>query len=247
MQEIVIHGGRPLRGSVRISGAKNAALPIMAASILTEGPTTLHGMPHLRDVETIAGILGMLGIAVEWVGPHSLQLTPETQDAVVAPFGLVRQMRGSICVLGPLLAMRGAAVLPLPGGCVLGDRPIDLHLTGLQALGAEIHTEGSHIDARASRLHGARVSMAGPNGSTVLGTANVLMAASLAEGRTVIEHAACEPEVQDLANFLNACGARIRGIGGQTLIVEGVERLHGVEYTIIPDRIEAGTFLAAAA
>ncbi|MHC4479879.1 MAG: UDP-N-acetylglucosamine 1-carboxyvinyltransferase [Planctomycetota bacterium] len=247
MDELVINGGTPLHGTVRVRGAKNAALPLMAATILTDGVTTLHQVPHLRDVETMADILRLLGVAVEWAGARSLRLVPYARDAVVAPSGLVRRMRGSICVLGPLLARRGAALLPQPGGCVLGDRPIDLHLSGMRALGAEVDETDSCIEASATRLRGARLSMAGPHGSSVLGTANALMAAALAEGRTVIAHAAREPEVQDLARFLNACGARIRGIGTPTLTVQGVDRLRGVEYTLIPDRIEAATFLTAAA
>lgn len=247
MEEIVVHGGRPLYGAVRVNGAKNAALPIMAAVLLTEGPTVLHRVPRLRDVETMAGILRGLGVSVEWTGPESLRLSPGRRDATAAPFDLVRQMRASICVLGPLLAGRGAALLPLPGGCVLGPRPIDLHLKGLRALGAAIRCEESQVRARAGRLRGARVRLAGPHGSTATGTANVMMAAALAEGRTVIEEAACEPEVQDLARFLNECGARIGGVGTQTLTIDGVEGLRGTEYGIIPDRIEAGTFLAAAA
>jgi UDP-N-acetylglucosamine 1-carboxyvinyltransferase len=247
MDEMVIHGGRPLSGAVHIHGAKNAALPIMAASLLTEGPTVLHRVPRLRDVETIAGILNSLGVTTRWVGPQTLRLVPHWSAAYVARFDLVRQMRGSVCVLGPLLATRGAAVLPQPGGCVLGERPIDLHLKGLRGLGAVIQAGAPCIYARADRLRGARVSLAGPHGSTVTGTANVLMAATLAEGRTVIEGAACEPETQDLAAYLSACGARIGGIGTRTLTVDGVKRLRGVEHSIIPDRIEAGTLAAAAA
>jgi len=247
MEEIVIQGGRPLRGALRVSGAKNAALPIMAASLLVPEPTTLHHVPRLRDVETMCGLLRHLGTSVEWLGPESMRLTPGATQAAVGPCDLIREMRGSVCTLGPLLATRGAAVLPMPGGCVIGRRPIDLHLKGLEALGARIRTVGPHVFAWADRLRGARVNMAGPRGSTVLGTANVMMAAALAEGRTVIECAACEPEVQDLANFLNRCGAHIAGIGTGSLTIEGVAELHGTEYTVIPDRIEAGTFLAAAA
>ncbi len=247
MEQIIVSGGRPLRGAVRIHGAKNAALPIMAAALLAEGPTVLHRVPRLRDVETMAGVLRPLGLSAEWVGPQSLRLCPEKNTkTTTAPAELVRRMRGSVCVLGPLLATRGAAVLPLPGGCVLGRRPIDLHLLGLRALGAEISFERDFVRAAAARLHGARVSMSGPRGSTVLGTANVLMAAALARGTSVIEGAAREPEVQDLIAYLKACGARISGVGTSTLTVEGVERLSGgVEHELIPDRIEAATFLAA--
>jgi UDP-N-acetylglucosamine 1-carboxyvinyltransferase len=247
MEEIVIHGGRPLHGVVPISGSKNAALPIMAAVLLTEGRTVLHRVPRLSDVETIAGILRPLGVSVRWVGPQTLELIPHPSGAVVARFDLVREMRGSVCVLGPLLAVRGTAVLPPPGGCVIGKRPIDLHIKGLRALGARIQARKSCICARAGRLRGAHINLAGSHGSTVLGTANVMMAATLAKGRTVIEGAACEPETQDLAHFLNACGARIGGVGTRTLTVDGVDGLRGIEHTVIPDRIEAGTFVAAVA
>ncbi|KPK65766.1 MAG: hypothetical protein AMK73_02110 [Planctomycetes bacterium SM23_32] len=247
MEQIVIRGGRELRGTVRVNGAKNAALPIMAACLLVDGPVTLDRVPRLRDVETMAGILRALGVAVEWIGPQRLRLCCEERQEVVAPFDLVRRMRGSVCTLGPLVATRGAAVVALPGGCVLGERPIDLHVKGLAALGAEFRLEGTCLRASAGRLRGKRVDMTGPRGSTCLGTANVLMAAALAEGCTVVEGAAREPEIQDLARFLNACGARIEGIGTPTLTVRGVERLRGTDYVIIPDRIEAGTFLAAAA
>jgi len=247
MERIVIHGGRPLHGTVRVNGAKNAALPIMAASLLVRGTTVLHEVPRLADVETIRAILVALGVQAEWVGPNSLSLTPVLSDAVEPPQHLVRRMRGSVCVLGPLLARRGAASLSLPGGCVLGQRPINLHLKGLRALGAQFREEERQVRGRAGRLRGATVDMGGPHGSTVLGTDNVMMAAALAEGRTTILNAACEPEVQDLARFLNACGARIRGIGSPTLVIDGVAELRGTEHTLIPDRIEAGTFLAAAA
>lgn len=246
MDEIVVHGGRPLHGVMPINGSKNAALPIMAAALLTTDTTVLHKSPRLRDVETMAQILRALGVSVDWAGPQTLKLGGAA-SGVTAPLDLVSQMRGSICVLGPLLATRGSAVLPLPGGCVLGKRPIDLHIKGLRALGAKIRVRKSCIYAHARRLRGARVNLAGPHGSTVLGTANVMMAAALAEGQTVIEEAACEPETQDLAHFLNACGARVSGAGTRTVTVDGVECLHGVEYSIIPDRIEAGTFLAAVA
>jgi len=245
MKPIVIHGGRPLRGTVRVNGAKNAALPIMAACLLCDGPSLLHRVPRLADVETIAGILRSLGLAVQWVGPDTVRIEPGPDGPVTPPAGLARQMRASICVLGPLLARRGAAAVPAPGGCVLGPRPIDLHLKGLKALGAHVHATEPFLRASAGRLRGTRLDMKGPHGSTVLGTANVMMAACLAEGRTIIQHAAREPEVQDLASFLNACGARISGAGTSTIVVDGVERLHGAEHTIIPDRIEAGTFLCA--
>ena len=247
MEQIVINGGRPLSGTVRVSGSKNAALPIMAATILTRGTTILNEVPRLADVETMRKILVALGVDAEWTGPASMRLSAGDADGAEAPPDLVRLMRGSVCVLGPLLARRGAAALPLPGGCVLGQRPIDLHLRGLKALGAEFHLEDTRVRGRAGRLHGATIDMSGPHGSTVLGTDNVMMAAALAEGRTVILNAACEPEVQDLARFLNACGARISGIGSPRLVIDGVSKLRGAEHTLIPDRIEAGTFLTAAA
>ncbi len=248
MERIVIEGGRPLRGTVRVSGSKNAALPIMAAALLTRGSSLLHEVPRLADVETMLAILGALGVETEWVGPNSLRLTPCDCNACEPPPDLVRRMRGSVCTLGPLLTRRGAATLALPGGCVLGDRPIDLHLRGLEALGAEFVVEkDKRVIGRAVSLRGARANMGGPHGSTVLGTANVMTAATLAEGRTVIINAACEPEVQDLADYLTACGARISGVGSPVIAVEGVRELRGAEHTLIPDRIEAGTFLTAVA
>jgi len=247
MQEILVRGGRPIRGDVKVSGAKNAALPIMAASVMVRGAVLLDRVPRLSDVETMARILRLLGVTVEWVGPDRLLLVRGDTDKAIAPPELVRQMRGSICVLGPLLATRGRAVVPLPGGCVLGPRPIDLHLRALEALGANIQVTESCVEATATRLRGARLRLAGPFGSTVLGTANAMMAAALAEGRTVIEYAAREPEVQDLANFLNACGARIQGAGSRTVTIDGVDTLRGGEHRLIPDRIEAGTLLAAGA
>jgi UDP-N-acetylglucosamine 1-carboxyvinyltransferase len=247
MEQYVIQGGSTLDGRVGVSGSKNAALPIMAACLLLDGPAVLHRVPRLTDVELMAELLVALGMAVEWVGADSLRIAPVDDRPVAAPADLVRRMRGSVCVLGPLLARRGVARLPLPGGCVLGPRPIDLHVQGLRALGAHLAHRGSAVHADAGRLAGAEVSLAGPHGSTCLGTANVLMAATLARGRTVITSAAREPEVQDLARFLNRCGARIGGVGTGTLTVDGTAGLHGTEYAIIPDRIEAGTFLAAGA
>ncbi len=247
MQELVIRGGRPLQGTVDASGAKNAALPVLAASLLTQEPTVLHRVPRLTDVETMTATLRALGLELEWTGPADLRIAPTGTGGTVAPRELVRRMRASVCLLGPLLATRGAATMPLPGGCVIGHRPIDLHLKGLRALGADIREDEHQVYARTDGLKGARIDMCGPRGSTVLGTANVLMAAVLAEGETVIEGAAREPEVQDLADYLVACGAQISGIGTRTLRVAGRSRLHGVDYHLIPDRIEAGTFLCAAA
>jgi len=247
MEQIVIHGGRPLNGTVAIGGAKNAVLPIMAAALLMDGPVVLHRVPRLADVATMAGVLSGLGMCVDWTGPSTMRIEPHDRRPTIADRELVSAMRASICVLGPLLARRGRAELPPPGGCVIGDRPIDLHVRGLRALGAHIEEKDGGATAWATRLRGARVGLLGPHGTTVLGTANVLMAATLAQGQTVIEHVAREPEIQDLCNFLNACGARIGGIGTRTLIVDGVARLGGGEHTVIPDRIEAGTFLIAAA
>ena len=248
MERIVIQGGRPLHGTVRVNGSKNAALPIMAAALLTRGSSVLHEVPRLADVDTMLSILSALGVETEWIGPNSLRLTPTDCDACEPPPDMVRRMRGSVCTLGPLLARRGAAALALPGGCVLGERPIDLHLRGLEALGAEFVVEKEkRVRGKAHGLRGARANMGGPHGSTVLGTANVMTAAALAEGRTVIVNAACEPEVQDLADYLTACGAHIRGVGSPVITVEGVRELHGAEHTLIPDRIEAGTFLTAVA
>jgi UDP-N-acetylglucosamine 1-carboxyvinyltransferase len=244
---IRIVGGKPLAGDLTVSGAKNAALPIMAASLLTRGRTTLSRVPRLRDVETMAAILRELGVDVRWVGPNTMTLEPTAQPEPVAPKELVHAMRGSICVLGPLLATRGVAGVPLPGGCVIGERPIDLHLKGLRALGARVQEQPDLVIARADDLRGAEMNLAGPRGSTVTGTANVLMAATLARGRTVIRRAACEPEVQDLCRYLVACGARIEGIGTPELTIDGVSELRGADHVIVPDRIEAGTLLVAAA
>jgi len=246
LEKFVIEGGVPLRGTVRISGAKNAALPIMAASILADEPVTLKGVPRLRDVATLAGIMAELGVKVERIG-DLLRIETVNSDLIDAPYHMVRKMRASICVLGPLLARRGRARVALPGGCVIGVRPVDLHIKGLRALGADIEVKHGDIIAKADRLRGAEIYLGGPFGSTVLGTANLMCAAALAEGTTVIEGAACEPEVTDLGAFLNAMGAKVTGHGTPRIEIEGVDGLKGVEYEIIPDRVEAGTFLIAAA
>lgn len=246
MEKIVIEGGVPLRGSVEISGAKNAALPILAAALLSSGPVTLSRIPKLRDIDTMLSILQELGLQAEQVG-NDVFLNPISQENCCASYELVRQMRASIAVLGPLLARRGQAKVSMPGGCVIGVRPIDLHLKGLRALGASIRVEHGYVIAEAKRLKGAEIYLGGAFGASVLATANVMMAATLAEGKTVIECAACEPEVEDLANFLIAMGAKIKGAGTHRIEIEGVTELHGTSYTIIPDRIEAGTFLMAAA
>lgn len=247
MESLLIEGGAPLRGTIPVGGAKNAALPILAACILAEGTVRLHNVPRLSDVDFMTLILAELGVASRWVGDHSLELQVVDESASTAHYDLVRKMRGSFCVLGPLLGKRRRAVVSLPGGCVIGLRPIDLHLKGLRALGAELRLERGYVLADGSHLRGAEVYLGGPNGSTCTGTANVVMAAVLAQGRTVIVGSACDPEVVDLCRFLVAMGARIEGIGSPRLVIEGVEGLRGGAYTIIPDRIEAGTFLVAGA
>ncbi len=244
MARIQITGGVPLNGTVEISGAKNAVLPILMASLLTDQPCQLHGVPHLKDVTTSIELLGRMGVLVSVGDRCAVGLDASGLHTQVAPYDLVKTMRASILVLGPLLARSGEAQVSLPGGCAIGARPVDLHLAGLSAMGADITVEGGYIKARAKRLKGARVVL---DTVTVTGTENILMAATLAEGTTVIENAAQEPEVVDLAECLISMGARIRGHGSNTIVVEGRERLDGFDYTVIPDRIEAGTFLVAAA
>jgi UDP-N-acetylglucosamine 1-carboxyvinyltransferase len=247
MDKFVIHGGRPLRGRIRVHGSKNAALPMMAASLLLNrgGRLVLRNVPDLADVRTMARLLGELGVEVQRSGTR-LTLTVVDDRPVRAPYDIVKTMRASICVLGPLIARRGEAQVSFPGGCAIGSRPVDLHLKGLQRLHSRIGVRNGYIMAR-GRLRGSTVYLGGTFGSTVTGTDNILMAAVLAKGRTVIEHAAQEPEVQELAHLLNLMGARIEGIGNHRLLVHGVERLRGAQKTVIPDRIEAGTFMAAAA
>ena len=242
-----IEGGVQLHGEVTVSGAKNAALPMMAAAILATGKVTLHNVPRLHDIETLAKILRELGVDVEWAGADTMELEVRDETCTIARYELVRTMRASICVLGPLLARRGHAQVPHPGGCVIGPRPIDLHIKGMKALGADVDIEHGDVIARALKLFGDEVYLGGPRGSTCLGTANVMCAATLAEGVTVIENAACEPEIVALAGMLNTMGAKIEGIGTKRLLIEGVDELHGTEYTVPNDRIEAGTFMAAAA
>jgi UDP-N-acetylglucosamine 1-carboxyvinyltransferase len=245
MESFLIKGGAPLRGEVQISGAKNAALPIMAAALLTPEPCLIRRVPNLSDVRFMGQILESLGATVKIEGN-----TVAIHAAKVKGMGdyeLIRKMRGSICILGPLLGRNGKALVSLPGGCVIGARPIDLHLKGLKSLGARISIENGYVNASAKKLRGAELFLGGRAGPTVLGTANVLMAAVLAEGVTTIESAACEPEVIDLANFLNAMGARISGAGSPTVTITGVKNLHGAEHEVIPDRIEAATFAVAAA
>lgn len=246
MDKLVVRGGRPIEGTVEISGSKNGALPILFASLLTDDPLTLHNVPNLRDIRTTLQILTELDVETK-VDGSDVTLKASSDGAAVASWDLVRRMRASICSLGPLLARRGRARVSRPGGCAIGVRPIDLHLRGLEALGAEIRTRHGYVEAKADRLKGSLVFLSGPYGSTVLGTANVLMAATLAEGVTTIEGAACEPEVVGLAECLNLMGARIEGAGTPSIRIEGVESLHGAEYSIPADRIEAGTYVIAGA
>ena len=246
MDKLIVHGGATLRGSINISGSKNASLPILAATLLTGEPCIIRRVPDVSDTNYMIQILSALGADVERSSGTVRIACEEISD--VAPYDLVRRMRASICVMGPLLARKGRAVVSLPGGCVIGDRPVDLHLRGLEALGAKVEVEGGNILLTAKNgLRGAEIDLRGTHGPTVLGTDNVMMAATLADGITVIESAAAEPEVLDLANFLNSMGAKISGAGTRRIVVEGVSELHGVEHTVIPDRIEAGTFMAAAA
>ncbi len=245
MDSLLIKGGVPLEGEVWISGAKNAALPIMAAALLTPEPCVIHRVPNLSDVRFMAQILTWLGASVSFKDG-----TMRIEARKIRGYGdydLVRKMRGSICIMGPLLGRLKRARVSLPGGCVIGARPINLHLKGFEALGAKITIEGGYVQASARRLVGSAMFLGGRAGSTVLGTANVMMAATLAEGVTVIESAACEPEIVDLARFLNAMGAKISGAGSPTITITGVEQLHGAEHELIPDRIEAATYAIAAA
>ena len=244
MDKLIIEGGVPLAGEVRISGAKNAALPIMCAALLSAAPLRLANVPHLRDVTTLLNLLGGMGVAVSLDEKLGLELDAGRLHTPLAPYELVKTMRASILVLGPLLARCGEARVSLPGGCAIGQRPVDLHIKGLQAMGADIRVEHGYIIARAERLKGARIFS---DLVTVTGTENLMMAACLAEGTTVIENAAREPEVVDLAHCLKAMGANIEGAGSDTITIEGVSALAGAEHRIMPDRIETGTFLVAAA
>ncbi|WP_261546611.1 UDP-N-acetylglucosamine 1-carboxyvinyltransferase [Burkholderia multivorans] len=243
MDKLVIEGGRRLAGEIVVSGAKNAALPILCAGLLSAEPVHLDNVPNLQDVRTTLKVLGQMGVKSETDGCR-VQLDASRVDNLVAPYELVKTMRASILVLGPLLARFGEAKVSLPGGCAIGARPVDQHIKGLQAMGAEISIEHGFIEARAKRLKGARIVT---DMITVTGTENLLMAATLADGETVIENAAREPEVSDLAHLLVAMGAKIDGIGTDRLVIQGVERLHGAHHAVIPDRIEAGTFLCAIA
>ncbi len=243
-----IEGPVRLHGSVEVNGSKNASLPIMAAAILAPGKSVLNSVPNLSDISVCGELLTQLGCKVARSAGNTLSIDATTIDKPVGEYDIVRKMRASICILGPLLARCGRAEVSMPGGCAIGDRPVNLHVRGLCALGAQIHLKNGYIIAEAPKgLSGTEIFMGGPFGSTVLGTTNVLMAATLAKGRTVIESAACEPEVTDLANCLNKMGARISGIGSPRLIIEGVKELRPAEHRVIPDRIEAGTFMVAAA
>lgn len=244
MDKLIIHGGLPLSGEIAISGAKNAALPILAATLLTQECMTISNVPHLHDITTTIELLGRMGARITVDERMRIEIENAGLHNFFAPYELVRTMRASILVLGPLLARYGKADVSLPGGCAIGSRPINLHLRGLAAMGADISVEGGYIRASAKRLKGAHIAL---DIVTVTGTENLMMAAALAEGRTIIENAACEPEVTDLALCLNRMGARISGAGSDRIEIEGVKSLRGTDYAILPDRIETGTYLVAAA
>jgi UDP-N-acetylglucosamine 1-carboxyvinyltransferase len=244
VDKLIISGSGPLRGEIRISGAKNAVLPILAATLLADSTVTVRNVPHLHDVTTTMELLGRMGVELVVDERMSIEVDPRTIREFSAPYELVRTMRASILVLGPLLARYGRADVSLPGGCAIGTRPVDQHIKGLKAMGANIDVEGGYIRARVDRLKGARMVM---DMVTVTGTENLMMAAALAKGTSVIENAAREPEVTDLANCLNQMGAKITGAGTDTIEIEGVDNLSGTDYKVLPDRIEAGTFLVAAA
>jgi UDP-N-acetylglucosamine 1-carboxyvinyltransferase len=244
MDKLLIEGGHRLDGEVRASGAKNAALPILAATLLAEGRTVLSNVPHLRDITTTMELLGRMGVQLTIDERMQVHADASTVTSCAAPYDLVKTMRASILVLGPLLARFGEAEVSLPGGCAIGARPVNLHIDGMRAMGADIRVENGYVRARAGRLRGVRFVM---DIVTVTGTENLMMAAALADGRTVLENAAREPEVVDLAEFLNAMGARVSGAGSDTVVIDGVERLHGTDYRVLPDRIETGTYLVGAA
>jgi UDP-N-acetylglucosamine 1-carboxyvinyltransferase len=244
MDKLQIRGGVPLDGEVRISGAKNAALPILAGALLADGPVSIGNVPHLRDVTTMIELLGRMGAGVTIDERMRIEVDPLSTRETFAPYELVKTMRAAVLVLGPLVARFGTADVSLPGGCAIGARPVNIHVAGLQAMGADVHIENGYIKARAGRLRGARIVL---ETVTVTGTENLMMAATLAEGRTTLENAAREPEIADLAMFLNSMGARITGHGTDTIVIDGVETLHGTSYDVLPDRIEAGTYLVAGA
>ena len=244
MDRLQIDGGTPLEGEVRISGAKNSALPVLAGTLLAAEPVAVGNVPHLQDVTTMIELLGRMGVTVTVDERMHVEVDARSLEKPFAPYDLVKTMRASILVLGPLLARFGQADVSLPGGCAIGARPVNIHVAGLQAMGAEVSIANGYIRARARRLRGARLVL---DTVTVTGTENLMMAATLAEGQTVLENAAREPEVVDLADFLNAMGARVRGAGTDKIIIDGVERLHGAEFRVLPDRIESGTYLLAGA
>ncbi|MCP4768049.1 MAG: UDP-N-acetylglucosamine 1-carboxyvinyltransferase [Gammaproteobacteria bacterium] len=244
MNKLIINGGVPLSGEVRVSGSKNAVLPILAGTLLADSPVIVRNVPHLHDVTTTMELLGRMGVSLTIGEKMSIEVDPRTLENTFAPYELVKTMRASILVLGPLLARYGEAEVSLPGGCAIGARPVDMHLSGLEAMGAKIDVEQGYIKARCDRLKGARIVM---DQITVTGTENLMMAASLANGTTIIENAAREPEVVDLADFINAMGGNIENAGTDTITIHGVENLSGCDYTVLPDRIETGTYLVAAA
>ncbi|OGI38605.1 MAG: UDP-N-acetylglucosamine 1-carboxyvinyltransferase [Candidatus Muproteobacteria bacterium RBG_16_62_13] len=244
MDKLIVTGGVPLRGEIRISGAKNAALPELVATLLTADPVRVGNVPHLQDITTTMELLGRMGVTLVVDEKMGVEADASQVKSVCAPYDLVKTMRASILVLGPLVARFGEAEVSLPGGCAIGSRPVDLHIKGLRAMGAEITLDGGYIRAKAKRLRGAHIFM---DLVSVTGTENLMMAATLADGTTVIENAAREPEVVDLAKFLNAMGARVSGAGSDTITIDGVMRLHGTQHEIIPDRIESGTYLTAGA
>jgi UDP-N-acetylglucosamine 1-carboxyvinyltransferase len=244
MDKLLIQGGVPLEGEISISGAKNAALPILAATLLTDEPVVISNVPHLHDITTTMGLLGRMGAELTIDERMNIEIRNSQITELFAPYELVKTMRASILVLGPLLAKFGRADVSLPGGCAIGSRPVNLHIQGLKAMGADIRVEGGYIRARSRRLHGVSLTM---DMITVTGTENLMMAATLAEGVTVIENAAREPEVVDLAACLNTMGARIEGAGTDRITITGVDRLNGARHSILPDRIETGTYLVAAA
>jgi len=244
MDKLIVTGGNPLRGEIKISGAKNAALPVLVASLLTNETVSIANVPHLQDITTTMELLGRMGVRLVVGDKMVIEADSSQNTSVHAPYELVKTMRASILVLGPLLARFGEAEVSLPGGCAIGSRPVNLHIKGLQAMGAEINLDGGYIRAKAKRLKGARIFM---DLVSVTGTENIMMAATLAEGTTIIENAAREPEVADLAKCLNSMGAKITGAGTDEITVEGVERLHGAVHEVIPDRIETGTYLVAGA
>ena len=246
MQKILVKGGKALQGTVEISGSKNATLPVMTAALLGNSPSTLKNVPYLNDIKTMTEVLRKLGATAK-LEDHQLHIDPRNFNKFEAPYELVKTMRASIYSLGACLARLGEAKVSLPGGCAIGARPIDLHLKGVEELGAKVTIEHGYVHAKASKLKGTTIYLSGPHGPSVGATVNVVMAATAAEGTTVIESASSEPEVEDLVNFLNAMGASIEGGGTSRLVIEGKRALKGIEYSIIPDRVEAGTFMAAAA